>query len=287
MSVSIIIPAKNEAEGLQRILPELATLYPDAEIIVVNDGSEDATAQVAKKHGVNLVNHLYSKGNGASIKSGARSATKDIIICMDADGQHQPKDVATLLASLSEGYDMVVGARCSEGQATWCRAVANGLYNRFSSWMVGHKILDLTSGFRAVRRDKLMEFISLLPNKFSYPTTITMSFFRAGYSVGYQPVDVLKRLDGPGHISLFKDGVRFLLIIFKVGTLYSPLKIFIPISSGFFISAVSYYLYTYFSDGRFTNMGLLLFTTSMLVFLLGLLSEQISSLLYSGTGKNK
>ena len=278
---SIVIPAKNEEKGLASLLPELKALHPEAQIIVVSDGSSDGTNAVAESFGVNLLVHPYSKGNGASIKTGMRAAFADVIVCMDADGQHQPKDIQLLLDGIADGYDMVVGARKRNGQASIFRGVANGFYNRFSSWVVGHKILDLTSGFRAVKRQKMLEFISLLPNKFSYPTTITMSFFRAGYSVAYRYVDVLSREEGTAsHISIGKDGLRFLLIIFKVGTLFSPLKIFMPISLGFFLSAVSYYLYTYFSDGRFTNMGLLLFVASILIFLMGLLSEQITALLY-------
>lgn len=282
-AISIVIPAKNEGVGLTNILPKLVSLHPDAEIIVVNDGSSDDTEQVAKSLGAKVVSHPYSKGNGASIKTGMRAASADVIVCMDADGQHQPKDIQVLLDGIADGYDMVVGARKRNGQASIFRGVANGFYNRFSSWVVGHKILDLTSGFRAVKRQKMLEFISLLPNKFSYPTTITMSFFRAGYSVAYRYVEVLSREEGTtSHISLGKDGIRFLLIIFKVGTLFSPLKIFMPISLGFFVSALAYYLFTYFSDGRFTNMGLLLFTTSILIFLMGLLSEQITTLIYKG-----
>lgn len=279
--LSIIIPAKNEAKGLGLILPRIRTLFPAAELIVVNDASSDGTGDVALSFNSKVVSHPYSKGNGASIKSGLRAATGDIVVCMDADGQHQPEEIPMLLEKLAEGFDMVVGARSRSGQAGAHRSFANGFYNRFASWMVGHKVEDLTSGFRAVKREKFLEFISLLPNKFSYPTTITMSFFRAGYSVAYVPIEVKERAEGTqSHVNIWRDGVRFLLIIFKVGTLFSPLKIFFPISLVLFGSGVSYYLHTYMTDGRFTNMGALLFTTAIIVFLMGLVSEQITTLMY-------
>jgi glycosyltransferase involved in cell wall biosynthesis len=283
MKISIIIPAKNEEKGLALVLPELKKLYPNAQIIVVSDGSTDDTNNVAQQQGAELLIHPYSKGNGASIKTGLRNATGDVVICMDADGQHRPEDIPLLLEKLNEdaGYDMVVGARDHAGQANAHRSLANGFYNKFSSWMVGHKIHDLTSGFRAVKREKFLEFLSLLPNKFSYPTTITMSFFRSGYSVAYVPIAVQKRLEGTqSHVHLVSDGVRFLIIIFKIGTLFSPLKLFAPISGLLFTSGIGYYLYTYLGDGRFTNMGALLFSTSILIFLMGLVSEQVTALLY-------
>lgn len=282
--LSIVIPAKNEAIGLHKILPELKDLYPDAEIIVVDDCSTDGTIGVAASYGVKIISHPYSKGNGAAIKSGLRAAKGDILVCMDADGQHQPKDVGVLLEKMQQGYDMVVGSRNRKGQANIHRGIANKFYNTFASWMVGHKVDDLTSGFRAVNTRKFREFLTLLPNKFSYPTTITMSFFRMGYSVGYVPIEVLPRVEGSqSHIKLWQDGIRFLLIIFKIGTLFSPLKLFFPISLSFFSTACAYYLYTLISFGRFTNMSALLFTTSVLIFLMGLISEQITSLIFKDT----
>lgn len=278
-TVSIIIPARNEAENLKRLLPRLQDMQLSAEVIVVDDGSTDTTAEVCRDFGVVLVRHPYSKGNGAAIKAGARAASGDIIVCMDGDGQHRPEDIPRLLEALDYGFDMVVGARDRDGQADSFRALANGFYNRLSSWITGQKIKDLTSGFRAARSDRFREFLFLLPNGFSYPTTSTMAFFRAGYSVGYVPIKTEERL-GASHINLVRDGIRFLLIIFKVGTLYSPLKIFLPVSAGFFLTGVSYYIYTYVTEGRFTNMSAVLFMTAILVFLIGLVSEQITALLY-------
>lgn len=280
-TISIIIPAKNEADSLQYLLPEIAATYADFEVIVVNDGSSDNTSEVCKKYAVREICNPYSKGNGAAIKSGARAAKGDILVFMDGDGQHQVKDIKALLAKLFTGYDMVIGARQgSSSQANMARGLGNKIYNRLASWMVGHKIDDLTSGFRAVRAHRFKQFLHLYPNGFSYPTTSTMAFFRAGYSVCFHPIIALKR-EGRSHINFIKDGARFFLIIFKVGTLYSPLKTFTPISFGFFSLGLSYYIYTFLTSGRFTNMSALLFTTAIIVFLMGLISEQITTLIHT------
>jgi glycosyltransferase involved in cell wall biosynthesis len=283
-NLSIILPAKNESAGLKKLLPELAALFSDAEIIVVNDGSTDTTQQICEEHGVTVINHPYSMGNGAAIKSGARHASGDILVFMDADGQHRPEVINQLLDAMDEGHDMVVGARVANSHAGTGRRIANGIYNRLASLMVGHPIQDLTSGFRAVRAQKFREFLSLLPNGFSYPTTITMAFFRAGYHVAYIPIHAEKRI-GKSHISLFKDGFRFFLIIFKIGTLYSPLKIFVPISFSFFLIGFAYYLFTFITYSRLTNMSVLLFSTSIIVFLIGLVSEQITQLVFQSIKK--
>lgn len=278
-SLSIILPAKNEAKSLATLLPALRDIYPGTEIIVVDDGSHDETAAVCRSHNAKLVSHPYSKGNGAAVKTGARVAGGEVIVLMDADGQHQPDDIERLLATMQDGHDMVVGARQKGSQASIGRSFANRFYNLLSSWMVGQQVADLTSGFRAARADRFREFLHLLPNGFSYPTTITMAFFRAGYSVSYVPIVARKRV-GHSHIRPVRDALRFLLIIFKVGTLYSPLKMFVPISGLFFVLGLGYYGYTFVEYGRFTNMSALLFITSILVFLIGLVSEQITTLVY-------
>ena len=278
MNYSIVIPAKNEQNGLKELLPELLK-YKPVEIIVVNDGSTDDTEEVCEQFGVTVINHAYSKGNGAAIKTGARYAQSDTIVFMDADGQHKASDIPQFLEELENNYDLVVGARGSDSQAGFLRGVGNRFYNWFSSLIVGHKIHDLTSGFRAVKREKFLEFLYLLPNGFSYPTTSTMAFFRAGYSVKYLPIDMPNR-SGSSHLNVLKDGIKFLLIIFKVGTLYSPLKIFFPIAVMHIFLGLSYYGYTFLTEGRFTNMGVLLLTTGIIVFLIGLVSEQITNLLY-------
>ncbi len=277
--LSLIIPARDEAEGLRQLLPELLKILPSAEIIVVNDGSSDMTLEVCSSYPIRIINHPYPKGNGAAIKSGARSAKGEVLVFMDADGQHQPADISILLDKFNEGYDMVVGARTPGSQASTQRAVANDLFSRFATWMVGQKVEDLTSGFRIVDARKFRKFLYLLPNGFSYPTTITMCFFRSGYNVAYVPTHCPKRI-GISHLRPVRDGARFLLIIIKIGTLYSPQKLFLPISAGFFGIGFLYYLFTYLTVGRFTNMSALLFISSILTFLIGIVSEQVSALHY-------
>ena len=280
-ALSIVIPAKNEAASLGGVLQELKRRHPQAEIVLVDDGSDDGTGDVARANGATVVRNPYSLGNGAAVKAGVRAARGRLVACMDADGQHAPADVARLLELQAQGYDMVVGARSGgRSQASPWRHLANTFYNLLASWMTGHRIHDLTSGFRVADTARFREFLHLLPNGFSYPTTITMAFFRAGYRVGYVPIEANKR-DGKSHIKPLRDGVRFLLIIFKIATLYSPLKIFLPISAVFFFTGVGYYVYTFIEYHRFTNMTALLIITSVLVFLIGLVSEQITTLLFA------
>lgn len=279
MRISVILPAKNEAEGLRLTLPRLREALPEAEVIVVDDGSTDETAAVAASHGARVLSSPYSMGNGAAIKRGARAAGGDVLVFMDADGQHDPKSVEHLLAKLRTGYDMVVGARDAGGQASAGRGAANAFYNHLSSWMTGHVIRDLTSGFRVVHAGRFKEFLHLLPNGFSYPTTITMAFFRSAYPVAYLPIPVAKRI-GRSHIRPVRDGLRFLLIIFKIATLYSPLKLFLPTAAAFFGMGIAYYGYTYVTVHRFTNMSTLLISASVIIFLIGLVSEQVTNLTY-------
>jgi len=284
-SLSIILPARNEAATLEKLLPEIRALHPEAEIIVVNDGSTDNTAGIAADNGVTLINHPYPMGNGAAIKSGARAAAGELLLFMDADGQHLPADIPQLLEKMEEGYDMVVGARPVTSHANPWRMFANLAYNRLASWITTHDIRDLTSGFRIVRAGKFREFLYMLPNGFSYPTTITMAFFRTGYPVGYVPIALNPRT-GDSHIRLLRDGVKFLLIILRVGTLYSPLRIFFPTSVLFFLLGMGNYIYTFVTESRFTNMSALLIIAAIMVFLIGLVSEQVTTLMYSRTGGN-
>lgn len=277
--LSVVIPAKNESKNLEKLLPELLALLPNAEIIVVNDGSTDASQAVLEKFPVKSVNHPVSLGNGAAIKSGVRASSGRYIVFMDGDGQHDPSVIPQLLSRLNDGFDLVVGARNSEGQASFGRGLANKFYNWFASKVTGFEIKDLTSGFRIVDAEKFKKFLYLLPNGFSYPTTSTMAFIRSGFRVSYIDINVYKR-GGKSHIKPIRDGIRFLIIIFKVATLYAPLKVFLPIASLSFGLGLARYLYTYLTFGTFTNMSALLFVTSVQIFLIGLVSEQITSLLY-------
>jgi glycosyltransferase involved in cell wall biosynthesis len=219
-------------------------------------------------------------GNGAAIKAGARVATGEILVMMDGDGQHKAEDIPSLIGKLDDGYDMAIGARDSGSHAGVGRLAANGMYNVFASMISGHRILDLTSGFRAVRADLFKRFLYLLPNGFSYPTTITMAFLRSGHPVTFVPIKAEKRT-GKSHIRPVRDGLRFLAIIFKIATLYAPLKVFLPISGLFFVSGLSYYAYTFFTMGRFTNMSMLILSASVIIFLIGLISEQITALTFA------
>jgi glycosyltransferase involved in cell wall biosynthesis len=280
MSLSIVIPAKNEGGAIGTVVSKAREQYPDAEIIVVDDGSSDDTAAVAAAAGATVISHPESLGNGAAVKSGARAASGDVIAFMDGDGQHDAAELAPLLEQLDNGFEMAIGARNTGSHASVGRLFANGLYNGIASMMSGRRILDLTSGFRAARAKKFKQFLYLLPNGFSYPTTITMAFLRSGYPIAFEPITAAKRV-GKSHIRPIRDGVRFLVIIFKIATLYSPLKIFLPTSALFFVTGVSYYAYTYLTAGRFTNMSMLLFSAAVIIFLIGLISEQITALTYS------
>ncbi|MEM7540586.1 MAG: glycosyltransferase family 2 protein [Pseudomonadota bacterium] len=277
--LSIVLPAKNEAPGLSALLPRLTEGFPDAEIIVIDDGSTDETVGICKDAGVKCFSHPYSMGNGAAVKSGARQAQGSTIIFMDADGQHDPNDIPRLLAKMEEGYEMVVGARSVQSHASWPRRIANGVYNRLASYMADHAIADLTSGFRAVRARHFRRFLYLFPNGFSYPTTSTMAFFRSGLPVAYVPIDAGKR-SGRSHIKIVKDGFRFLLVILKIGALFSPMRLFLPIALSLTLTGLLYYAYTFWVFHRFTNMSALLLTSALMIFLIGILAELVSSLHY-------
>lgn len=285
-SLSIVLPAKNEALNIEGLIQRIQALNLEAEILVVNDGSTDNTADLAEALGVRVITHPYSLGNGGAVKTGARQATGNIIIFMDADGQHNPDDIPDLLNMLHEGYDMVVGARHPSTHGSLMRRFGNSIYNRLASFMTQQKIEDLTSGYRAVRADKFRKFLYLLPNGFSYPTTSTMAFFRSGFHVGYLPIHAGTR-KGNSHISLIKDGYRFFLIILRVGALFSPMRFFMPISILMFLTGMSYYAYTYITEMRFTNMSLLFLLSSLFIFLMGIISEQISSLHYKYIEESK
>lgn len=277
--VSVVIPAKNEAVSLAKLLPRIREAVPNAELIVVDDGSTDGTKDLLEKLSIKSVRHHVSKGNGAAIKAGARAATGDVIVFMDGDGQHDPQNIELLLAELNRGADLAVGSRSAEGQASLGRKLANGFYNWFASIVTGFPVKDLTSGFRAVNAKKFRSFLHLLPNGFSYPTTSTIAFLRSGFNVVYVPINVHKRI-GRSHIRPVRDGLRFLLIIFKVSTLYSPLKVFLPIAVLSFLLGLLRYAYTYFAFDSFTNMSALLMVSAVQIFLIGLVSEQITSLIY-------
>ncbi|HYA29972.1 MAG TPA: glycosyltransferase family 2 protein [Acidobacteriota bacterium] len=275
--ISIIIPAFNEAKNLAKLLDGIHQLkLPTTEILVVDDGSTDSTAEIALNGGANVVRHPYNIGNGAAVKSGLRAAKGRYIVLMDGDGQHNTEDIPKLLAEAAN-YHMVVGARAKGSKLRFHRYVANTLYNFLASYVTRFKVQDLTSGFRTLSRRDALRFIDLLPNTFSYPTTLTLAFLRSGLTVKYVPIQSLYRA-GQSKISLITDGIRFLLIITKIATLFSPFRVFLPVSIFFFLAGVSNYAYTYFTQNRFTNMSVFALTTSVIIFMLGLISEQIALL---------
>jgi glycosyltransferase involved in cell wall biosynthesis len=278
-SVSIIIPAFNEAQVIGDIVSDIRHLYPAFEIIVIDDGSADETAEVAGEAGALVYRHPYNIGNGAAIKSGIRAATGDILVFMDGDGQHDPADIQKLLYYFPE-YDMVVGARSQNGQASFGRALGNSIYNRFASYVTKFSVKDLTSGFRAVKADIARSFVYLLPNTYSYPTTITLGVLRSGNSVKYIPIRVQKRQNGHSSIKFFQDGIRFFMIITRIATMYSPMRVFLPVSFVMFLLGLFRYVYTLLSEGRFTNISALLFVSSVIIFMMSLISEQICQMRY-------
>jgi glycosyltransferase involved in cell wall biosynthesis len=274
LSVSVIIPAYNEQETIGGIVRQITEAYPEFEIIVVNDGSTDRTGEEARKAGALVYSHPYNIGNGAAVKSGIRVASGDVLVLMDGDGQHDPEEIRDMVAYFPD-YDMIVGARPRDKHASTWRAVANRIYNRFASYVANFPVQDLTSGFRAVKAGVARKLLYLLPNTYSYPTTLTLGVLRSGRSLKYIPIRNRNRKQGRSQIRVFRDGVRFFMIIIKICALYSPFRIFLPVSFLLFSTGLSYYIYTYVKWGRFTNMSALLFTTSVIIFMIGLVSEQI------------
>ena len=278
--VSIVIPAYNEGTAIFDVVTALACAAAWREIIVVDDGSHDETAARACEAGAVVVRHPYNKGNGAAVKSGIRSATGDYVLIIDGDGQHRPDDALNLVARLGE-YDLVVGARSKETQATHARRFGNGALNGMASYLTGREIPDLTSGFRAARREHLREFIHLLPNGFSTPTTTTLAFIKAGYNVAFEPTEARPRV-GASKIRLARDGAKFLMIILKVVTIFSPLRVFVPLAVATFALGAAYGIWNVTMYSRIPNGSVLLILFAVLVFLVGLVSEQISALRFEG-----
>ena len=281
---SIVIPAFNEAASIGPLISALSSAASWHEVLVIDDGSTDATGDQAAAAGARVIRHPYNKGNGAAVKTGIRRAMGRFILIVDADGQHRPADAARLVSHL-DAYDLVVGARSGQSQATAVRRLGNDLLNRVASYLAERPVPDLTSGFRAARRECLLEFVHLLPNGFSTPTTTTLAFMKAGYSVRFEPVEAAPR-EGASKIRLGPDGVRFFLILLKVITIYSPLRIFLPISAAAFVLGAAYAVWTIVTQSHVTNSSVLLILMSIVILLVGLVSEQISSLRFEGRARD-
>lgn len=279
-AVSVVIPAYNEADVIGDVVQALASSASWHEIIVVDDGSRDGTGASATAAGATVVTHPYNKGNGAAVKSGIRRASGEFVMIIDGDGQHRPDDARRLVSRLGE-YDLVIGARATSTQATHGRKLGNAMLNGLASYLTGRDIPDLTSGFRAARREYLREFLHLLPNGFSTPTTTTLAFIKAGYNVTFEPTDARPRV-GTSKIRLARDGAKFLVIILKIVTLFSPLRVFLPISLASFVLGAAYAVWTIATQQHVTNSSVLLIMLAVIVFLVGLVSEQISALRFEG-----
>ena len=279
-AVSVIIPAFNEADSIGPVLGALGDAGAWREILVVDDGSTDGTAERARAAGARVITHPYNKGNGAAVKSGIRAASGEFILIMDGDGQHRAADGRRLVASLGE-YDLVVGARSPDGQASAARRLGNSVLNRLATYLTGRVIPDLTSGMRAVRASCLREFLHLLPNGFSTPTTTTLACVKAGYSVKFEPIETHART-GRSKIRFVSDGATFFLILLKVITVFSPLRIFVPISVAAFSLGAAYAVWTGVTQHHITNSSVMLIVLAVVIFLVGLVSEQISTLRSEG-----
>lgn len=279
VGVSIVIPVFNESENIESVIRSIMSMYPSYEVLVIDDGSEDDTAQIAADAGATVFRHPYNIGNGAAIKTGIRNARGEILVFMDGDGQHDPKDIHRFVEAMNS-YDLAVGARPKGGQATFVRAIGNRFYNRMASYVAKYPIEDLTSGFRAVKAEVAREFIYLLPNTYSYPTTLTLGVLRTGRSLVYVPITIRKRQGGQSNIRIVSDGIRFFIIITKICTLFSPFRVFLPVSGAMFFLGLLRYAVTFFSEGRFTNMSALLLVSSVIIFMMSLISDQICQLRY-------
>jgi glycosyltransferase involved in cell wall biosynthesis len=284
-SVSVVVPAYNEAAAIADVVGALTAAAPWHEVIVVDDGSLDETSGCAGRAGAVVVRHPYNKGNGAAVKSGIRRASGEYVLIVDGDGQHSAADAERLVSRLGE-YDLVIGARNGKTQATVTRRAGNALLNSLAGYLTGRRIDDLTSGFRAARREHLLEFLHLLPNGFSTPTTTTLAFIKAGYNVAFEPIDARPRV-GTSKIKLARDGAKFFVIILKIVTLFSPLRVFLPIALAAFAFGCAYGIWNVIAHSRIPNGAVLLILFSVVVFLVGLVSEQIAALRFEGGSRSR
>lgn len=280
-TVTVVIPAFEEAGVIGRVVEAMRTAAAWKEVLVIDDGSSDETAAEAASAGARVIRHPYNKGNGASVKSGIRNATGEYLLIVDGDGQHSAADALRVVSYLGE-YDLVVGARAgSNQQASAARHFGNHLLNRLATYLTGRHIPDLTSGLRGARTSGLREFLHLLPNGFSTPATTTLAFVKAGYSVRFETITVNTR-HGKSKIRLMSDGAKFLMILLRVITIFSPLRIFLPIAGTFFVFGAAYAMWTTVMYHDVTDSSVLLLVLAVVIFLVGLVSEQISTMRSEG-----
>jgi glycosyltransferase involved in cell wall biosynthesis len=280
--VSVVVPVFNEEENIGGVVDRIrATVGEEAEVIVVDDGSTDRTPEILATKNARVIRNPYNKGNGATVKTGLRAASRSIVVLMDGDGQHRPEDIPVLLEKVGD-FDMAIGSRTAGSARSAHRTLYNSALNHFAGYLTGRRIPDLTSGFRAIKREIAKKFIYLLPNTFSYPSTITLAMIKAGHNVCFVPL-VFDARKGKSKIRLFEDGLRFLMIILRISTLYAPLKVFLPVSILFFTTGIGWYIYTFLMWHRFTNLALFMLSTSVILFMLGLIAEQISQLRFERT----
>ena len=283
-SVTVVFPAYNEGKVIGRVLERVRAYLPDAELMVVDDCSADDTPAQAAAAGARVERHPVNRGNGAAVKTGIRRASGDVILLMDADGQMEPRYIPLILGTMAEGFDMVVGARSRATQGdTLARRLGNQALDSLGSYLVEAPLRDLTSGYRAMRRTVIEEFIHLLPNRYSYPTTSTLALTKAGYSVGFVEIAGQHRQAGRSGQKLLRNGIRFGLIILRMISLFAPLRVYFPMAIVLFLLGLAAFLLGLFIGPepfrlKVPGSSVVLFTGSMIVFMFGLLAEQIAAL---------
>lgn len=278
--VSIVIPAYNEekaiATTLDAVLAAVAASPRRFQVIVVNDGSRDRTADEAASRAVQVVNHRRNRGYGASLKSGTLAARGDVILFYDADNQFEPSDIDRLVTELAD-HDAVLGARTSGSHAPFSRRGGKKLLGWLANYLARTRIPDLNCGLRAIRRDVLLDYLHLLPNGFSASTTTTLVLLKEGHDVKFVPVTVKKRI-GSSTVKPIKDGIDTALLIVRLTTLLDPFRVFGPVSVVFFLFGSVWGIY-YIRLGRGLSVAsLFMLVSSIIIFFFGLLADQVASM---------
>jgi glycosyltransferase involved in cell wall biosynthesis len=284
LQVSIIIPAYNEEQSIEMVLKQLMHIMrplnlSNFEIIVVDDGSKDQTGQQVQQFAdVKLVTHHTNRGYGAALKTGIMNAQYETICITDADGTYPNERIPDLLWSLAKGdYDMAVGARIGDNVAIpLIRRPPKWVINRLAEYVVGEKIPDLNSGLRIFSRKIAKRYFNLLPDGFSFTSTITLAMLTHGYSVGYIPIDYYHRI-GQSKIQPIRSTLLFIRLVLMIGLYFAPLKIFVPISLLFIIGSVSWGIFSTIALGKLADVStLMIMLTGVQIGIMGLLAELIN-----------